>query len=80
MNLSLHATTLRTRPRAFKKDLAERFAREVLPKLAAGTMQHVIDREFHGLHDAQAAHEHMESNAGSGKIVLHVADSQPGGR
>ena len=73
--LTLQATTLRTRPRPFKKDLAERFAREVLPRIAKGEMLHVIDREFEGLGMAQSAHEHMESNAGSGKLVLHATSS-----
>ena len=71
--LSLQATTLRTRPRAFKQMLVARFAREVLPMLASGRFVHVIDKEFEGLQHAQAAHAHMESNTGSGKIVLMVA-------
>ena len=71
--ISLQATTLRTRPRAFKQQLVARFAKEVLPLIAAGQMTHVIDKEFGGLADAQAAHAYMESNAGAGKIVLKVA-------
>ncbi|KOO29598.1 quinone oxidoreductase pig3 [Chrysochromulina tobinii] len=71
--LSLLATTLRTRPLAFKEALVERFAREVLPKLATGRLEHIIDRVFVGLEQAQAAHEYMESNANVGKIVLKLA-------
>ena len=71
--LSLIATTLRTRPLAFKEALVERFAREVLPKLATGRLEHIIDRVFVGLEQAQAAHEYMESNANLGKIVLKLA-------
>ena len=71
--LSLLATTLRTRPKAFKRMLVSRFEREVLPKIADGRFRHVIDKEYDGLRHAQAAHKHMESNAGSGKIVLAVA-------
>ena len=57
---------------SFDLALVRRFGAEVLPRLAAGALAHVIDREFHGLEHAQAAHTHMESNAGSGKIVIHV--------
>jgi len=71
--ISLLATTLRTRPKAFKQHLVSRFSREVLPKLASGAMVHVIDREFGGLSQAQAAHDYMETNANVGKIVLTVA-------
>ena len=58
---------------AFKEALVERFAREVLPKLATGRLEHIIDRVFVGLEQAQAAHEYMESNANVGKIVLKLA-------
>ena len=71
--ISLLATTLRTCPRPFKQRLVARFASEVLPSIAGGRLRHVIDKQFDSLGDAQAAHEYMESNAGSGKIVLHVA-------
>ena len=70
--LSLLATTLRTRPLAYKEALVQRFAREVLPKLASGRLEHIIDRVFVGLEQAQAAHEYMESNANLGKIVLKL--------
>ena len=70
--ITLLTTTLRTRPREYKQQLVARFSREVLPKLAAGSMHHVIDKEFAGLAHAQAAHDYMESNANSGKIVLTV--------
>jgi len=71
--IALLATTLRTRPMAYKRHLVSRVAREVLPKIASGALVHVIDREFVGLAQAQAAHEYMESNAGSGKLVLTVS-------
>ena len=72
--VSLLATTLRTRPRPYKKRLVERFASEVLPLLASAKMVHVIDRQFDGLAHAQAAHDYMESNANSGKIVIAVEE------
>jgi tumor protein p53-inducible protein 3 len=41
--------------------------------LATGRLEHIIDRVFVGLEQAQAAHEYMESNANVGKIVLKLA-------
>lgn len=37
----------------------------------AGTLAPVIDREY-ALEDVQAAHDYMESNASTGKLVLRV--------
>ena len=80
--ISLLATTLRTRPRPFKKQLVERFSKEVLPRLggtgvgSAAAFEHVIDRTFHSLAEAQEAHDYMESNGNEGKIVL-LLDGQP---
>ena len=54
------------------RGVPRRFARDVLPLIAAGTMRHVIDRTFDGLDQAQAAHDYMESNANAGKIVLSM--------
>ena len=70
--VSLLATTLRTRPRPFKRALVDRFAREALPLLASGALQHLVHREFRGLEAAQEAHDLMESNVNSGKIVMWV--------
>jgi len=69
--VQLIATTLRTRPTPFKRALVQDFAARALPRFG-GDLTIVIDREFDGLEQAQAAHEYMESNANLGKIVLHV--------
>ena len=69
--LQLLPTTLRTRSVAYKRTLVDAFATRWLP-LIGGQLEHVIDREFEGLESAQAAHEYMESNANSGKVVLLV--------
>jgi NADPH:quinone reductase-like Zn-dependent oxidoreductase len=37
----------------------------------AGRVRPIIDQEF-GLEDLQAAHEYMESNASTGKVVVRV--------
>ncbi|KAL1500619.1 hypothetical protein AB1Y20_013271 [Prymnesium parvum] len=68
--LSLLATTLRTRPLPYKQRLVEQFVAGALPRLAARRMEHVIDREFRGLEEAQAAHEYMQADANAGKIVI----------
>ena len=74
--ITLLATTLRTRPQSFKRELVERFTTEALPRIASGDFKHLVEREMHGLHQAQAAHDFMETNANVGKIVLHV-QAQP---
>jgi NADPH:quinone reductase-like Zn-dependent oxidoreductase len=71
--VSLVGTTLRNRSDAYKADLVARFEREALPKLASGAFTPVIHAEFGGLEEAQAAHELMESNANTGKILIRVA-------
>ena len=40
---------------------------------APGGFEHIVDRVYDGLAEAQAAHEYMESNANLGKIVLTVS-------
>ena len=71
---SLLATTLRGRPVEYKAELVRRFgASGALEKLASGEYTIVIDKEFSGLGALQAAHDHMESNANIGKIVLSLA-------
>src|SRR5215471_1930045 len=65
----LRGTTLRNRPLEEKIAAAQSFARHVLPLLARGQLRPVVDRVF-SLADAAAAHAHMASNAGFGKIVL----------
>ena len=73
--VQLLATTLRTRPVPFKRELVESFARHVLPHMG-GEYELVIDSQFNGLAHAQAAHEYMESNANAGKIVLRVWENE----
>lgn len=72
--ISLLATTLRGRSVKYKKELVEKFRESgALEKLASGEFQIVIDKEFEGLESLQAAHDHMESNANIGKIVVSLA-------
>ncbi|MDE0162760.1 MAG: NAD(P)H-quinone oxidoreductase [Acidimicrobiaceae bacterium] len=68
---ALIGTTLRARPIEEKIAVTRRFAAEMLPHVAAGTMAPVIDSRF-ALAEAPAAHERMEANLNAGKIVLDV--------
>lgn len=67
-------TTLRARPIESKIAVCQRFAREVLPRFADGSLAPVIDRRF-PLDDIVDAHRLMESNANVGKILVDVKDT-----
>ncbi len=77
--IQLRSTTLRARPKAYKRDLVARFAAHATEKFAAGDYVPVLDAKSFDLADAQAAHDYMASNKNIGKIVLHVVDPGAGG-
>ncbi len=54
-----------------KTELTRRFAAHVVPLLAAGRVQPIVDRVF-PLEDIAEAHRYMESNANFGKIIIDV--------
>jgi putative PIG3 family NAD(P)H quinone oxidoreductase len=70
-------TTLRTRPLEEKAALARRFSAELVPLFQSGALRPVVDSvfPFEAIGDA---HRHMEANANTGKIVIHVATEQVG--
>lgn len=69
--IHLKPSLLRSRPQAYKAELVRRFKADALQRVGAPAgFEHRIDREFSGLGSAQAAHDYMESNANSGKIVI----------
>jgi NADPH:quinone reductase-like Zn-dependent oxidoreductase len=68
----LVGTVLRARPLDEKIAATQRFRAEVLPLFDAGVVRPVIDRRF-ALADIAAAHDHLESNANVGKVVIDVA-------
>jgi NADPH2:quinone reductase len=70
---TLRGTVLRARPIEEKVAVTQRFAREVLPWYAAGTLRPVIDSRY-PLAEIAAAHRHMEANANVGKIVVDIGD------
>ena len=67
--LSIMGTSLRTRSAEEKATATRLFAEQVLPLLASGSVQPVIDQIF-SLEDVRAAHERIESNESFGKVVL----------
>jgi NADPH:quinone reductase-like Zn-dependent oxidoreductase len=69
--LEIRGTQLRTRSLEEKALATRHFERSVLPHVASGRIQAVVDRVF-PLAEAAEAHRLMESNANFGKIVLEV--------
>jgi NADPH:quinone reductase len=67
----LIGTVLRARPIEEKIAVTQQFAREVLPLFDRGLLSPVIDSRF-PLDRIAAAHEHMESNANVGKILVDL--------
>lgn len=67
-------TTLRARPLEEKVSVTRRFALEILPLFDDGRLRPIIDTRF-AFGDIARAHEYMESNANTGKIVIDVDTS-----
>ncbi|MBI4583175.1 MAG: NAD(P)H-quinone oxidoreductase [Planctomycetes bacterium] len=69
--LRVIGTAMRGLPLEEKIAITDRFRERVLPDLAAGRLQPVIDRVFL-MEEAPAAHERMENNLNTGKIILRL--------
>jgi putative PIG3 family NAD(P)H quinone oxidoreductase len=69
--LTIRGTVLRARPLEEKIAATRAFAAQVVPLLARGAVQPVVDRVF-PLDQIAAAHRHLESNATFGKVVLEI--------
>ena len=67
----LMGTVLRPRPADEKIAVTQRFISEMMPLFALGKLRPVIDRRI-GLDQIVEAHQLMESNANTGKIVIDV--------
>ena len=65
----LRGTVLRSRPLEQKLDAMQGFARHVVPLLANGALQPIVDRVL-PLAEAAAAHSYIEQNQSFGKVVL----------
>jgi len=70
--ITVVGTVLRSRPLEEKIQLVQEFAKTILPLLAAGRLQPVVDRVV-PLEDAASAHAAMERNENFGKIVLRLS-------
>jgi tumor protein p53-inducible protein 3 len=70
-SLTIKGTTLRRTPATQKAALVAEASAWMLPRFARGELVPVVDRVF-ALEDVVAAHQHMESNANAGKIVLRI--------
>lgn len=69
--ITICGSTLRARTADEKAALTARVAAEVLPAIADGSLQVVIDRVM-SIRDVAAAHQRLESSDHVGKIVLSV--------
>jgi putative PIG3 family NAD(P)H quinone oxidoreductase len=67
--LRIIGTVLRGRSLEEKAEATKKFAEEVVPLLASGTVVPNIDRVF-SASEAAAAHQYLESNESFGKVVL----------
>eukprot|EP00736_Rhodelphis_marinus_P005717 Rmarinus@m.4570 len=67
--VQLTATLLRSRSDEYKGELVAAFTNEVLPLFKEGKLKTVIDSDIN-FKDIQHAHEKMEANKNTGKIVL----------
>ena len=64
-------TTLRARPIERKLALSQRFIAEMLPLFESRALHAVVDSRY-AFDDIAAAHQHMESNANVGKILIDI--------
>ncbi len=70
--LKVMGSTLRSRPLAYRVGLTAEFSQRWLPLLAEGKIQPVIDTVY-PWEQAAEAHQRIEANLNTGKIILRVA-------
>ena len=69
--LTIVGTTLRARPLEEKIAATRRFAEQVVPWLARGSVRPVVDSTF-AFEEVQSAQVRMESNQVLGKVILKL--------
>ena len=69
--LQITSSTLRSRTLDYQINLTQAFAEFALPRLANGSLRPVIDQVF-DWKDVQQAHQRMEANQNTGKLVLEI--------
>ena len=67
--LTIIGTILRGRPTAEKAEATRKFADEVVPLIAVGTIRPNVDSVFAAM-DVVAAYKYLESNVSFGKVIL----------
>ncbi|MGD8699116.1 MAG: NAD(P)H-quinone oxidoreductase [Gemmatimonadales bacterium] len=72
--LRIVGTSLRMRPLEEKIAAARRFEAEIVPLIASGRVEPIVDSVF-PIDDVVAGHQRMEANANFGKIVLTLSPS-----
>jgi putative PIG3 family NAD(P)H quinone oxidoreductase len=68
---TIAGTVLRARPVEEKAAATRLFAKQVVPLLASGVVQAVIDQTYR-LDDVREAHQRLESNESFGKVILEI--------
>ncbi len=71
--LKIMGSTLRNRPLDYKIALTAAFSQYAMPRFEEGQLRPVIDRVFSWEAVAEA-HQYMEENRNTGKIVLEISD------
>ena len=66
---SVHATTLRARPRPMKAEIVDSMVKNIWPLLESGAIKANVSKTF-PLADASAAHDYLDSGDHTGKVVL----------
>ncbi|KAK9470120.1 uncharacterized protein V1510DRAFT_423973 [Dipodascopsis tothii] len=69
--LRIEGSTLRARPLEYQIRLKDTFTRAVWPHLQSGKFKNPVDKVF-SWHQVDKAHEYMESNQSTGKILCLV--------
>lgn len=69
--LKVMGSTLRNRSFDYKVKLSQDFAARFLPKFETGDLQVVVDSVL-SWHEVQKAHERLENNLNTGKIILKI--------
>ncbi|CED84926.1 quinone oxidoreductase [Phaffia rhodozyma] len=72
--LSIHGTTLRSRPKDYMNALVASFKDTCLDKFATGDLDVVVHKEL-DWNKVQEAHEILENNQNIGKVVLTIPES-----
>lgn len=69
--LTLRGTVMRARPLAERIEVATAFARDVVPRIADGSLRPTIDA-IYPLDQSAQAHARVESNVSVGKVVIEL--------